>query len=263
VQAASGNARVIAHQTPETEAAAIRGHLEAMRIFKENGVPMHDWPMQTYADLIASYLSLYDSEVTRGKKGPDAELYLDQALTVYAEGHQVETAVRQRWRDRYKDQEVDTAPLLDYLHRNNAVVLSRKGRYQDAVSALDEVLRLLPLKVQTHRMLADIHLAGGNFAAALDTYFLVRVMEPATMGDLSKIAQAAKEIDPGSTPLIADGKGELKLNLNDPLVQRLTRKALLRFKGMLLRSGLLVEAYRIDRVARYSYGIHGSLGNVD
>jgi tetratricopeptide (TPR) repeat protein len=260
VQSASGNARVIAHQSSETEMAAIRGHLQAIQIFKENEVPIHDWPMQTYADLIASYLSLYDSEVAQGKKGPAAELYLDQALSVYEEGHRVESAVRQRWRERYKDQKVDTAPLLDYLHRNHAVVLSRKGRYQDAVSALDEVLRLMPLKVQTYGILADIHLAGKNFEAALDTYFLVRVMEPATMGDLSKIARAAKEIDSGSTPLVSDGKGELKLNLNDPFVQRLTRKALLRFRGLLLRSGLLVDAYRVDRVARYSYGIEGSLG---
>ena len=262
VQAASGNARVIALQTPENEMAAVRGHLRAMEIFKENKVPMYDWPMQTYADLIASYLSLYDSEIARGKKGPEIELYLDQAIAVFAEGSQVESAVRQRWRERYKDQDVDTAPMLDFFHRNYAAVLSRKGRYKDAVSALDEVLRLLPLKTQNYGVLADIHMVGGNYAAALDTYLLVQVMEPATKGDLSKIAKAAKELDASSVPLIADGNGEMKLNLNDPLVERGTRKALLRFRGLLLRSGLLVEAYRVDRAARYSYGIDGPLGPV-
>lgn len=255
VLAASGNARVIANQNPETEEAALRGLLAAVQMFKTNDVPMHYWPMQTYSDLIASYLSLYDSALARGESGPEVEGFLDQAFKVHEEAMVVEAVVQKRWLDIFGDEQTETAPFLDTLHRNYAVILSRRGRDEEAKKALMKVLDLLPLKAQNYTVMADINNAGGFYAEALSDYIFVRIMEPGTTGDLSKIANAAKKVDPDSKPLIDDGAGSLKLNLNDPLIERETRRSLLRYQRVLLKSGLTLDALRVERVAKYFYGI--------
>ena len=255
VLAASGNARVLAHQNDENEEAAVRGNLAAVAMFKNSDVPMYHWPMQSYSDLIASYLSIYDTAITRGEKEAVAHKWLDQALKVHSEAMEVEAAVKKRWVEKFGDEQTDTLPFLDILHRNYAVVLSRMGRVSEAEAALGKVIEVLPLKANNYGVLAEIQSAAGKFEAALDEFIFARVMDPENSADLSKIAAVAKKISPSCVPLISDGTGVMKLNLDDPLIQRATRAGLLRYKKLLLRSGLTLDALRVDRVARYHYGI--------
>lgn len=255
VMAASGNARVVAKPTPENERAALQLHMRALQTFKDKGVPMYHWPMQTYSDLMAAYLSIYNSEIASGKKGPEVDMLLDQGLAVYEEFRRVEALVMERWLAKYKDRTTDTAPFLDVLHRNHAVILSRKGRHEEAKAAMARVMALLPMKTQNHAVMAEIYFASGEYHKALMENILLRVMEPDTIGDLPKIAEVARRVDEKSFPLLPDGNGQMKLNLNDALIKRETRNALIYYRTTLLRAGLPLEAFRIERLARYYYGI--------
>lgn len=259
VLAAAGNARVLAQQNDENEAAAVRGNLAAVAMFKNSDVPKYHWPTQSYSDLIASYLSIYDTSIARGESAESAQKWLDQAIKVYDEAMEVEAAVKKRWLAKFGEEQTDTLPFLDILHRNYAVVLSRKGRVAEAEAALEKVLEVLPLKVNNYMVLAEIQSAGGHYEDALESFVLARVMEPGNDSDLSKIAAVAKKVSPACAPLIGDSSGVMKLNLDDPLIQRVTRAGLLRYRKLLLRSGLTLDVLRVDRVARYHYGISNPL----
>ena len=255
INSAAGNARVIANPTEEAELAALKGHLRALEIFKEQGVPLHYWPVQTYSDLLACYINLYDSAKAKGRSGEAIEQWLDSALAVYQEGSRVEATVRARWFERHRDQPAKTAPFLDVFYQNYAVVLSRKGRHEEAIKALDEVIEILPLKARNRTTLAKIYQVAERYRDALDEYLLVRVMEPGQVGDLEQIAQVALKIDATAIPLIRDSGGETKLNLNDKLIEDATRKALFRYRELLEESGLSLDARRVARVGRYFYGV--------
>ncbi len=255
VLAASGNARVLALQNDENEEAAVRGNLAAVAMFKNSDVPMYHWPMQSYSDLIASYLSIYDTAIARGEKEEIAHKWLDQALKVHGEAMEVEAAVKRRWVAKFGEEQTDTLPFLDILHRNYAVVLSRLGRVAEAEAALGKVIEILPLKANNYAVLAEIQSAAGKYESALGEFIFARVMDPENSGDLSKIEAVARKVSRNCIPLTSDGTGAMKLNLDDPLIQSATRAGLIRYKKLLLRSGLILDALRVDRVARYHYGI--------
>lgn len=255
VLAAAGNARVLAHQNDENEQAAVRGNIASIAVFQNSDVPRYHWPMQSYSDLMASYLSLYDSAVERGQKGPSADQWLEQAIRVYDEAMKVEAAVSKRWVEKFGDKQTDTLPFVDTLHRNHAVILSRQGRGEEAIAALAKVVQLLPLKPQNYMVLGDIENVRGNYDAALREYIFAKVIDPDAKVDLSLVSEVAKKIEPTCLPLRNDGAGEMKLNLDDPLIQRVTRVGLLRYRKLLVRSGLVLDALRVERLARYQYGI--------
>ena len=255
VMAAAGNARVVAKPSTENERAALQMHLRALQVFKDKGVPMYHWPMQTYSDLLAAYLSIYISETARGNRGPEVDMLLDQGLAVYDEFLRVEALVMGRWLAKYEGRDTSTTPFLDTLHRNHAMILSRKGRHEEAKAVMARVMNILPLKSQNHAVMAEIYYGAGEYRKALMEYIILRVMEPETIGDLNKIAEVARKVDPKSSPLLPDGNGQMKLNLNDALIKQETRNALIYYRKTLLRAGQSLEAFRVERLARYYYGI--------
>ncbi len=256
VMAASGNARVMVKPSLENERAALQLHLRALQTFKTQGVPMYHWPMRTYSDIMATYLGLYEREILSGKKGPEVDMLLDQGLAVYDEFHRVEALVMERWLVKYKGRDINTAPFLDTLQRNYAMILSHKGRHEEAKAVMARVMNMLPFKAQNHAIMAEICYEAGDYRQALMEQFLLRVMEPEILGDLNKIAEVARKVDPKSSPLLPDGNGQMKLNLNDALIKQETRNALIFYRKTLLRAGQSLEAFRVERLARYYYGIN-------
>ncbi len=254
VLSASGNVRVMAQQNEDNERLAIIQHMKSLDLFRDHGVPKYHWPLQAYSDLLACYLNIYDLMIARGAAGPEADAMLDAAFRVYAEAREVEAAAGKRWKEQYGEEPRNTIRLLDVLSRNYALALSRRGRHDEAVAALDEVLRLLPLKVQNRQTYVDVLYGAGRYREALGESILIRIMEPDQTGDLERLAVLARLVDPDSTPLVPH-EGEKRINLQDPFIRKITREQLIRYRRILLKNGLYLDAARVDRVARYFYGI--------
>lgn len=253
VLSAAGNVRVITQQNVENEKAAIFGHLKALELFRARGVPLYNWPLQTYSDLLACYLNLHDAYALRGEHAKADEM-LESAFAVYHESRKVDKAAAARWKERFGSVTRTTVRMVDVLSRNYALALSRRGRHAEAFEILDEVIKLLPLKIQNRQTYVDLLMAAGKNREALGELLLIRIMEPAIVGDLAKVAIAARMVDPNSKPLIKNEKSEDRLNLGDPLINEITREQLQRYRDILRACELPLDVARLDRVAKYYYG---------